>query len=318
MKIQNNTLIDDFRVDITTGQKINFDEFKLILKQKYPKRKSFYIAEMTDLYYKSNYNLNILEIYSQYIDIPRCPINNKVVSYKITGVIIFGKFSSESFGTAMTTYIANNNDNYKKHVENMKINRMGDKNPMYGEPAWNKGLNKFNNEIMKKNSEDRMGIKFSEETLKKQSESDKKRLIHGHTGMKHSEESKQIMREKTIARLKSGKFPQTNTVPHQKFRDLINQIFPNEFEEEFQYGHFSFDFKLNNYLIEIHGDYWHANPNTRHSGATHSVQRVNVSRDRKKANYVLENKKYTLIVFWENEILNQPQYITTCLNKLKQ
>ena len=124
------------------------------------------------------------------------------------------------------------------------------------------------------------------------------------------------MREKTIARLKLGKFPQTNTLPHRKFRDLLNEICINNYEEEFKYGHFSFDFRIDNYLFEIHGDYWHANPNTRHSGATHTVQKINLSRDISKSNFVIKNKEYELIIFWEKEILNQPENIKTCLKKL--
>ena len=316
MKIIDNKLIADFKIDLKSKKTIPIEEYRKLLKDKFPNRKGFYITEIADLYYKSVYNLNILEVFSEFIDIPKCPVTNKLVSYKLSGNVILGKYSPDAFLKGMSKHIANNNENYKNHIKNMKINRLGEKNPMYGITAWNKGLNKTNNEIMKQNSEKRKGIIFSDETLKKQSESAKKRLKHGHTGIKHSEESKQIMREKTIERLKSGKFPQTNTLPHRKFAEMLNEININNYEEEFKYGHFSFDFKVDNFLIEIHGDYWHANPNTRHSGATHSVQKINISRDKAKLNFVTKNEEYELIVFWENEIINQPEKIKSCLKEL--
>ena len=65
------------------------------------------------------------------------------------------------------------------------------------------------------------GKKPSKRTRKKQSESAKKRSVHGHSGIKHSEESKQKMREKTINRLKNGDFPQTNSLPHRIVRSML-------------------------------------------------------------------------------------------------
>ncbi len=316
IKIIENKLIANFKIDYISNELIQLDEYRKKFKLNHPKKKCVYISEIADTYYKEKYNKNILEVYSQYYDIPRCPISNEFVSYKLSGKIILGKFSSKASNKEISIYIAKNNENYKKHIEKMKIDRKGEGNPMFGIDAWNKGLNAIDNETVRKMTSHRIGTITPDNVKLKQSESAKKRLIHGHTGIKHSEASKQIMREKTIARLKAGKFPQTNSLPHQKVRTLLEEICPNQYYEEFQYGNFSFDFKLNNYLIEVQGDYWHANPNTRHSGATHSVQRVNISRDRAKKKFVLSNKEFILIEIWENDIINNTKKVKQCIQDL--
>jgi hypothetical protein len=131
------------------------------------------------------------------------------------------------------------------------------------------------------------------------------------------------MREKTIERLKNNKFPQTNTVPHKKMKEILqnnfldnNLIQTQDFEEEFPYGHFVFDFRVKNYLVEVQGDFFHANPNTRHSGATHTIQKINISRDRSKKKFVEQENKYKILYFWEYDILNKPDEIELCLKKL--
>ncbi len=316
MKIENNKLIANFKIDCINNTLIDWQKYKHKFKILNPNRKCIYLSEIADLYYHERYNKNILECFNDYIEIPKCPISNNVVSYKHGGNIIFGKYSSNVSPTEISNYVAKNNENYKQHVENMKRDRKGEKNPMFGIQAWNKGLSAENNAILKQNSDRMLGNIPSEETKNKQSESAKKRLIHGHTGFKHSEESKQKMREKTIARLKSGSFPQTNSLPHREFRNILINNNINNFEEEFVYGKFTFDFKVNNYLIEVQGDFFHANPETRHSGATHNVQKINVSRDRAKRKWVETNNQYQLIEVWEKDILNNNLKVIKCIQNL--
>lgn len=284
----------NFKIDYISNEEIPIQNLsREIKKLKIIKRKNFYITEIADFYYKKKYQKNIVEILENFFNFPKCPITGKIVSYKLAGKIIFGKYSSDCSSAEMAKHISINNEKYKEHISRMKEERKGAGNPMHNNKPWNKGLSSETNETIKKTAEKRIGWKPSDETKKKQSESAKKRLIHGHTGFKHSEESKQVMREKTIERLKNNKFPQTNTVPHKKMKEILqnnfldnNLIQAQDFEEEFPYGHFVFDFRVKNYLIEVQGDFFHANPNTRHSGATHMIQKINISRDRSKKNFV--------------------------------
>lgn len=306
----------DFRRDIISGEDIIVDELRKELKEK--KNKNYYLSEIADYYYQSKYDKNILEVLKDYYDIPRCPVTGDLVSYKLAGSILFGKYSSSCDVSDMTKHIAKNNNDFKAHIERMKVERRGDGNPMYGATAWNGGLTKENNDIIKKISEDRRGIEFSEETLKKMSESAKVREIHGHTGHKHSEESKQIMREKTIARFKKGEFPQTNSLPHRMVREFLLEIFGENIKEEFGYGGFVFDFKVDTYLIEVQGDYFHCNPETRHATPKSDMQKNNLERDERKRNFVKENLEYELIEVWENDIINNIEKVKICLNNLRK
>lgn len=309
----------DFKKDIVSGDDIPVIELRKELKEK--KSKNYYLSEIADYYYQSKYSKNILEILNDYYEIPRCPVTDDLVSYKLTGSILFGKYSSFCSASEMTKHVVENNDNYKAHIERMKIERKGDGNPMYGATAWNDGLTKETDDRVKKISEDRKGIEFSDETLKKMSESAKVREIHGHTGHKHSEESKQIMREKTIARFKSGSFPQTNSFPHRETRKVLEEIFgevEKDFEEEFKYGNFSFDFKVGKYLIEVQGDYFHCNPNTRHAIPKSDMQRKNLDRDERKRKFVIDSGEYELIELWENDIVNNIEKVKICLSNLKK
>ena len=285
------------------------------------KNKNYYLSEIADYYYKNKYNKNILEVLDDYYKIPKCPITNNVVSYKLAGHIIFGKYSSSCSYSDISKYICENNENYKAHIERMKESRKGKGNPMYGMKVWNDGLTKETDDRLKNISEKMKGNKFSEETLKKMSESAKKRKVHGHTGHKHSEKSKQLMREKTISRFKRGKFPQTNTIPHREVKKILEEIFGKvggELQEEFGYGNFVFDFKVLGFLIEVQGDYFHCNPNTRHAIPKSDIQKKNLERDKRKHKSVEKLGEYKLIEIWENDIINNIEKVKLCLMNLKK
>lgn len=129
------------------------------------------------------------------------------------------------------------------------------------------------------------------------------------------------MREKTIERFKNGCFPQTNSLPHKKVRDLMEKIFgkiDNDFYEEFPYHGFVFDFMFPGYLIEVQGDYFHCNPNTRHAIPKNDMQINNMKRDKGKRSCVKKHKEYKLIEFWENDIINNIKSIEKCLQSLKK
>lgn len=314
-----NNLKIDFTKDYITGDKIPLNEFRNKLKEETKnKNKNFYLSEIADFYYKKKYNKNILQILNDFFDIPKCPIKNDVVSYKLCGNIIFGKYSSNCSYEEISQHIAKNNENFKKSVEKTKIERIGNGNPMFGKTPWNKGLDINSSESLKRAGENRKGRKHSVSSKNKQSESAKNRKIHGHTGMKHSEESKQKMREKTISRFKNGLFPKTKSVPHNIFKSILDEQKIN-YEEEFGYGKYSFDFILFDYnlLIEIQGDYFHCNPNTRHKEAKSSVQIKNVNRDVRKKNFILNENKYNFEEIWEFDLINNKEKIEKWIKDLK-
>jgi G:T-mismatch repair DNA endonuclease (very short patch repair protein) len=308
----------DFSIDIITNEKIDKSLFLEKLK-KNNKKRNYYTSEIADLYYQEKYKKNIIEIISQYYEIPKCPITNDFVTYRCLGFLKIGTYSKKCSQSQISKHVAENNENFKNSIEKLKKERKGKGNPMFGKIPWNKGLTANESDSVKNISLKKTGQKPSEETKNKQSESAKKRKFHGHTGKKHTEESKQKMREKTIMRFKNGLFPKTKTVPHNLFKKILDE-FDLKYEEEFEYGIFIYDFLLVDYniLIEINGDYFHCNPKTKYKIPKYEVQIKNVKRDGKKKNFVLKEKKYKLKYFWELDFNKNIKKIEKWIKNLKK
>lgn len=314
----------DFKLDRLTNQSIPVQEMRRQMKDsKFLNKSFYYLTEVAHYYYLQKYNKSIVEVLKDFHEFPKCPITGEIVSFKLTSSIVFGKYSSKCTSAQITKHISENNQSFKEHVLRMKEQRRGEGNPRFGKTPWNKGLSSETNEKVKAVAEKRKGQNHTDEAKKKQSESAKKRKIHGHTGKSHSKETKELLRQKTIQRIKEKKFPQTNTLPHRKMKEIIQNYFGDEnilltdgFGEEFPYGKFIFDFKLRNYLVEVQGDFFHANPNTRHSGATHTIQRINIGRDTAKKKFVDSSGQFQIVYFWESDILKQPEKIKECLKEL--
>ena len=187
---------------------------------------------------------------------------------------------------------------------------------MYQKLPWNKGLTTETSGILKKMGESRLGIKCSDETKNKQSISAKKRLIHGHTGIPHSEETKQKLRETTLASIKRGVFKQTKSKPHIEMLKILD-LAKIEYEEEKRVSFFSFDFYLIGLdtYIEVDGDYFHSNPRLYPNGPKTNTQKINYVNDQKK-NAIMDGKRF--IRLWECEILNRSEEILCKLKEYSQ
>lgn len=70
-----------------------------------------------------------------------------------------------------------------------------------------------------------------------------------------------------------------------------------------------FDFLIPDYniIIEVHGDYWHANPKIYGKGKKDLNHRqiFKVNRDIEKSNYIKENTNYNILYIWETDIKNK-------------
>jgi very-short-patch-repair endonuclease len=71
-----------------------------------------------------------------------------------------------------------------------------------------------------------------------------------------------------------------------------------------------YDFKIKgkNILIEVDGDFWHCNPNTKHKIPVTEHQIKNLTKDKIKNKWTLENG-YTLLRFWETDINDKPEWV---------
>lgn len=255
-----------------------------------------------------DHNTTLQEYFSTNLSAPKCPCN---ICDKDAKIIIKG--SIFRWG-----YVCGRTPGTMKWSEKAKISRLGKNNPMYGKSSWNKNLTSENNEILRMISEKRIGQKSSLETKMKQSESAKKRKIHGHTGKKHSEETKEKYRQNTLNMIKQGKFKQTVTKPHIEMIKILNNL-NITFEEEKICHYWCFDFYLPmiDLYIEVDGDYFHSNPKIYPEGPKTKTQKINYTRDIAKNNFCNKNN-LILLRFWESDILNNPESIECTLKKYCQ
>ena len=126
---------------------------------------------------------------------------------------------------------------------------------------------------------------------------------------------KQKLREKTLAQIKNGKFPNSNTSIEREMAVMLDNL-NIKFEHQKIFGFWSFDFYLPDYkiFIECDGDYWHGHPDQYPEEKLNDTQKNNIKRGKQKETYAL-NRGCTVIRFWERDIKNKPLEIK---NKLKQ
>jgi very-short-patch-repair endonuclease len=109
-----------------------------------------------------------------------------------------------------------------------------------------------------------------------------------------------------------------------KIEDIINVILMSfGLKEDIDYERQSYvrdiksyyDFKIFKYntFIEVDGDFWHCNPNTKHNKPIYESQFKNLEKDKIKTNWCKENN-YNLIRFWEYDINNN---LDNVINTLK-
>jgi very-short-patch-repair endonuclease len=124
-------------------------------------------------------------------------------------------------------------------------------------------------------------------------------------GRVQSEETRKKMSETAIENIiKTGKVKRSNL--EYKFEGILDSL-------EYQYHHSYYikeikkiyDFYLPEYntFIEIDGDFWHCNPDTKFAIPECKSQKLNLINDQFKNKWVQDNG-YKILRFWENDINN--------------
>ena len=100
-----------------------------------------------------------------------------------------------------------------------------------------------------------------------------------------------------------------------KFETILNLLnIEYEFQHEFQKRLFDFKIKNKNILIEIDGDFYHCNPNTKHSEVLYETQSLTKKNDNYK-NTLCQNHGMILLRYWEKDINERPEWIISELKK---
>jgi len=183
---------------------------------------------------------------------------------------------------------------------------------------WNKGLTKddprvkdniekmlANPERSNNISKGLTGIKRSDEYKEKMSISQKESW--------DNEEKRNKQRNNRLKYIKNN--PNKESKLEIRFKKILDELNINYI---FQYdicGHM-FDFYLKDFdvVVEVDGDFWHCNPNTKHKEPIYESQKLTIKNDKKKNNICLKSG-IKLIRIWEDDINNN---LDEVINRLKE
>jgi len=266
----------------------------------FPKRQDgvYYLNKFIN-YIQKYHQLSVYDYVLKYLNIewPVCPVSKEKVGFRVNGKGLF--FSKFKKGKVCKEHSIP----FLKACEKFSQNRKGEKNPMFGKKSWNSGLSKHDDPRIKKIADQRKGIKFDQEHKNKLKEARANHPLKARHVVKHTNESKEKMRQATVKRWEKGCFDFKKTSIEKKVEQwLLN----NKIKFEFQYNIdcFVVDFACLDLktLIECQGDFFHCNPSfEKYKNPKYDVQKRNVFRDKiKKQKY--KQLGWKLIELWESDI----------------
>jgi len=159
-----------------------------------------------------------------------------------------------------------------------KLGLLGEKNGMYGKTPINKG--KTPNDLIKKKIKDgvvRYWNSLSDAELNKR---------------------KNKLREEWL--IKRNRYSEIDTIPEKNLEKILIDL-KIPFLKKINVGYYNCDFIINDLIIEVQGDYWHANPliYEKHD----KIQNKNVKRDIRKYKFLVSSG-YRVIYLWEYDLKN--------------
>jgi len=100
-----------------------------------------------------------------------------------------------------------------------------------------------------------------------------------------------------------------------KFESMLN-LLNVKYQYQYEFEKRLFDFKIlnENILIEVDGDFYHCNPNTKHSEILYETQKLTKKNDEYK-NLLCQNHGIKLLRYWEKDINERPEWIISELKK---
>ena len=164
-----------------------------------------------------------------------------------------------------------------------------------------------NKERGKKISQSLKGVPKTEESKLKLSISQKKRY----------EDNPKLKEDSSIRRINwlktnlSGKKSKLE-LRFESMLKLINLKFINQYE--FKKRLFDFYLEDFNILIEVDGDFYHCNPNSKHNEIVYDTQKITKQNDVYKDTLCLEHN-ILLLRFWEKDINERPEWVISELKK---
>lgn len=257
-----------------------------------------YKLEKLIFHLQKKHNISLAEYCKKYlqVDWPKCPVTNLELGYKFRNAtrLIINEYHESAIRTR------NNCPNFNEACKKISKERMGEGNPMFGKPAWNKGLDRTD-ERVRLMSDKRRGQQWNEESKAKQRQNRKEHPLKARHTTPHSPETVEKMRIITAKRYLDGSFKRESSI-HIKMREFLRSL-NLTFTEEYQVKYFSIDFAFveQKIALEVDGDFFHSNPLFYPNGPETKIQERNFGRDKVKDEFLNQNG-WTVIRIWECEI----------------
>jgi very-short-patch-repair endonuclease len=164
-----------------------------------------------------------------------------------------------------------------------------------------------NKERGKKISKSLKGVAKTEESKLKLSITQKNRYKENPT-LKENLSKRRIKWLKTKMSKKKSKI-------ESKFETMLN-LMNIKFIYQHEFNNRLFDFYLKNYntLIEVDGDFYHCNPDSKHFEIIYETQKLTKQNDEYKNNMCIINN-IQLIRYWEKDINERPEWVISDLRE---
>ena len=124
--------------------------------------------------------------------------------------------------------------------------------------------------------------------------------------------------EKTMVRLynffKIEKLNKNETNPEKSVRIILENLGVEFKKEKYIDKTIRVDFIINNKIIEVQGDYYHANPILYKNKKLSKIQKENIANDIRKKDF-FKNNHYELLEIWENDLKTNLKEVE---NKIKK
>lgn len=134
-----------------------------------------------------------------------------------------------------------------------------------------------------------------------------------------TDEYREQSRQRVLEQLKDGKFG-INTEPQKRVNDLLDLLKIDYIREE-SFEFFAVDnyLPLYNLIIEVQGDYWHANPIV-FPDKLNETQCERIYRDKAKHSYLKNKYNIDILYLWEHDIIHNihlcelliKEYVNNC------
>lgn len=215
-----------------------------------------------------------------------------------------------------------NPETHKKAIETQKRNWKEGKYKGWWEDKSPETLNKIegikeklrnNKERGKTISKKLKGIPKTEESKRKLSITQKKRY-QDNPQLKINQSKYKLEWMKKNSKVKTSNL-------ENKFIILLNKM---GYVQDIDYIHnhlvsniktfFDFYLPKQNVIIEVDGDFYHCNPNSKYSIPEYDIQKKNLINDKRKNTWCL-NHNITLLRYWEKDINERPEWVISDLKE---